>query len=92
MSKAMERIYNEFKGTPVVYPKYTGIVCGFTDSHLILAVETKETSGFFRVLKKDFFVEEPFKEAKFRYVFEDERVVEKQFEQWQQNQKKKSKD
>jgi hypothetical protein len=74
----MEEIYEELKGTMIVHDKYQGIVCGYNETHFILAVETKETGKFFRVLKRDFFVEDAFKDPKYRYIFEDERVIVKQ--------------
>ncbi len=81
----MEEIYEELKGTLVVHDKYQGIVCGYNDSHYILAVETKDVKNFFRVLKNDFFVEEEYKDTKYRYIFEDERTIEKQIRErtWQ---------
>jgi hypothetical protein len=81
----MEEIYEVLKGTMVVHDKYQGIVCGYTDGHFILAVETKDVKKFFRVLKNDFFVEEEYKDAKYRYILEDERTIEKQIKErtWQ---------
>lgn len=79
----MEEIYEELKGTLIVHNTYQGIVCGFNDTHFILAVETKDNK-FFRVLKKDFFVEDEFKDLKYRYILEDEREIVKQKKQWQQ--------
>lgn len=79
----MEEIYEELKGTLVVHDKYQGVVCGYAEAHFILAVETKEVGKFFRVLKKDFFVEEGYKDPKYRYILEDERTIVKQKE-WQQ--------
>lgn len=79
----MEEIYEELKGTLVVHNTYQGIVCGFNDTHFIIAIETKDPK-FFRVLKKDFFVEDEFKDLKYRYSLEDEREIVKQKKQWQQ--------
>lgn len=81
----MEEIYENLKGTLIVHDKYQGVVCGFTEAHFILAVETKEVGKFFRVLKKEFFVEDEFKDTKYRYIFEDEREIEKQIKErlWQ---------
>lgn len=81
----MEEIYEGLKGTLVVHDKYQGIVCGYTDSHYILAVETKDVENFFRVLKNDFFVEDEYKDSKYRYILEDERTIEKQIKErtWQ---------
>lgn len=82
----MEEIYELLKGTLIVHDNYQGVVCGYNDTHFILAIETKDASKFFRVLKKDFMVEEPYKDLKYRYIFEDERIIEKQIKlrQWEQ--------
>jgi hypothetical protein len=74
----MEEKYEQFKGTLVVHKSYQGIVCGYTDTHFILAVDTKETGKFFRAVKKDIFIEDEFKDQKYRYILEDERTIEKQ--------------
>jgi hypothetical protein len=61
----------------VVHPKYQGRVCGYTDSHIILAVETDDNKNFFRKLQNPIIMEE-YKDVKYRYVFEDERELLKQ--------------
>lgn len=75
----MKSVFEKFKGLTIVNPGYAGVVCGYTDCHIILAVETKNSVKFFRTLKKDFYVEEEFKDPKYRYIFEDESTIEKQF-------------
>jgi hypothetical protein len=60
----------------VVHDKYQGYVCGYNDSHVILAVETK-SDNFFRKLQNPYILEE-YKDTKYRYVFEDERELIKQ--------------
>lgn len=80
----MEELFELYKGTLVIHDKYQGVVCGYNDSHFILAVETEEKGMFFRVLKKDFFVLEEYKDPKYRYVLEDERTIEKFMKLWQQ--------
>lgn len=77
----MDEIFNIFRGTLIVHPSYEGRVCGFNETHFILAVETTNTKDFFRVLKKDFFVLEEYKDPKYRYTFENEREIEKQMKQ-----------
>jgi len=80
----MERIFNLYKGFVVKHPKYSGVVCGYTEAHFILAVKTKDTD-FFRVLKGGFYVMDKYKHKRYRYIFEDENVVEQQFKfgpQW----------
>ena len=72
----METVFNKYKNMLVVHPKYQGYVCGYTDAHIILAVETK-SDNFFRKLQNPIIMEE-YKDAKYRYVFEDERELLKQ--------------
>jgi hypothetical protein len=61
----------------VIHNKYRGHVCGYNDSHIILAVET-DSKDFFRKLQNPFIIDE-YKDIKYRYVFEDERELIKQF-------------
>lgn len=78
----METLFQKYKGSLIVHDKYKGEVCGFNETHFILAVETKDESNFFRRLKKDFFIEEEYRELKYRYIFEDESTIIKQTK-WQ---------
>ena len=81
----MERIFDLYKEFIVKHPKYSGVVCGYTEAHFILAVKTKDTNNFFRVLKGGFYVMDKYKDQRYRYIFEDENVVEQQFKfgpQW----------
>jgi hypothetical protein len=73
----MEELFNHFKNMLVVHPSYQGYVCGYNDAHFILAVETTN-KDFFRVLKKEFFILDEYKDPKYRYVYEDERELIKQ--------------
>jgi hypothetical protein len=73
----METVFNKYKNMLVVHPKYQGYVCGYTDAHIILAVETDDTKNFWRKLQNPIIMEE-YKDAKYRYVFEDERELLKQ--------------
>ena len=72
----MEKVFNQFKNMIVVHPKYTGVVCGYNDVHIILAVETTN-KDFSRKLQNPYIMEE-YKDVKYRYVFEDERELIKQ--------------
>lgn len=74
----MERIFNYYKNMLVVHPKYKGYVCGYNDSHIILAVETKDDKNFWRKLQNPTIMDE-YKDTKYRYIFEDERELIKQF-------------
>jgi len=74
----MEQIFKQFKNMLIVHDKYQGHVCGYTDSHIILAVETKDDKNFFRKMQNPYITEE-YKDVKYRYSFEDERELIKQF-------------
>ena len=73
----MEKAFNIFKGMLVTYPTYTGYVCGFNDSHFILAVETKDDKNFFRKIDNPYIMEE-YKDVKYRYIFVNESELIKQ--------------
>lgn len=75
----MEKVFNQYKNMLVIHPKYQGRVCGYNDSHIILAVET-DSKDFFRKLQSPYIMEE-YKDTKYRYVFEDERELIKQSKQ-----------
>jgi hypothetical protein len=72
----MEKVFNKYKNMLVVHDKYQGHVCGYNDSHIILAVET-DSKDFFRKLQNPYIMEE-YKDVKYRYVFEDESELIKQ--------------
>ena len=72
----METVFNKYKNMIVVHPKYTGVVCGYNDAHIILAVETT-SKDFSRKLQNPYIMEE-YKDTKYRYSFEDERELIKQ--------------
>lgn len=72
----MEKVFNQFKNMLIVHPNYQGRVCGYNDSHIILAVETT-SKDFSRKLQNPYIMEE-YKDAKYRYAFEDERELIKQ--------------
>jgi hypothetical protein len=72
----MKQIFEKYKNMQVVHDKYKGYVCGYNDSHIILAVETK-SDNFFRKLQNPYIMEE-YKDVKYRYIFEDEKELIKQ--------------
>jgi hypothetical protein len=73
----MKQVFEKYKNMQVVHKKYKGHVCGYNDSHIILAVETKDDKNFWRKLENPWIMEE-YKDVKYRYVFEDERELIKQ--------------
>lgn len=74
----MEKVFNQFKKMLVVHTNYKGHVCGYNDSHIILAIETTN-KDFFRKMHNPYIMEE-YKDANYRYAFEDERELIKQFQ------------
>ena len=74
----MKQIFEKYKNMQVVHDKYKGVVCGYNNSHIILAVETKDDKNFWRKLENPWIMEE-YKDVKYRYIFEDERELIKQF-------------
>jgi len=73
----MKTSYDKYKGTKVIHTNYSGIVCGYTEDHLILACETKHIASFRRLMKNTF-IEDEFKDPKYQYIYEDESTVIKQ--------------
>jgi hypothetical protein len=73
----MEKVFNRYKNMLVEHKNYKGKVCGYNDSHIILAVETKDDKNFWRKLQNPFIMEE-YRESKYRYVFENESELIKQ--------------
>lgn len=71
----MLRIYSKLKNKVVKYPTYSGIVCGYTENRLILATEDNPRSSFRKFEKGGAFIEEQFKDSKYRYVYADEKDV-----------------
>lgn len=77
----MRRLFDQYEKTIVVHPNYSGVVCGYDDSRLILAVETNNDKGiFFRRLTKydNAFILDEYRDSKYRYVYEDESTILKQ--------------
>lgn len=74
----MKQVFEKFKNMLVVHVNYKGKVCGYNDSHIILAIETTN-KDFFRKMDNPYILDE-YKDSKYRYAFEDERELIKQFE------------
>lgn len=74
----MKQVFEKFKNMLVVHVNYKGTVCGYNDSHIILAIETTN-KDFFRKMDNPYILDE-YKDSKYRYAFEDERELIKQFE------------
>ena len=73
----MKKIYNLLKGKTVNFTDHTGKVCGYTSNRLLIATESKPIFSFRQFDKGGAFVEDEFKDAKFRYCYANEIDVHK---------------
>ena len=74
----MERLYKKFKGRLVTYQDgQEGVICGWVNDNLLLALETKPIYSFRRFGKESHFLEEQYKESKYRYCYCSENDEEK---------------
>ena len=72
----MEVVYKKLKGKELKYPLYSGVIVGYTSNKLILATTDKTDKSFRKFDKKDTpYIEELYKDSRFRYVWCDERDV-----------------
>lgn len=72
----MKRIYDEIKGKTLKYKNYEGIICGYSNTHFILAVLNKPAQSFRRFDKgSQPFIEDAYKDLKYHYVWCDEKDV-----------------
>ena len=67
----MKKLYNFYKESLVKTPNYNGVVCGYNDVHLILAVTNSPMCSFTK-LDKFSVVNKKYKTKKFKYVYADE--------------------
>ena len=74
----MERLYKLYKGKVIKYPDCEGILCGYTEDNLLMATEDKSQASFRKFGKESQFVEEEFKDGKYRYLYVSEKTVEEQ--------------
>lgn len=74
----MRKIYENLKGKELKTPLYSGIVCGCTDNHLVLATLDRPDASFRKFdNKKEVFLEEDFKDPIYKYIYADERNFKK---------------
>jgi len=69
----MEKLFNQFKYYRIESFDKIGTVCGYTDNHFLVAVET-DSKTFFKKPKKAFILEE-FDDPKFRFANVDESTL-----------------
>jgi hypothetical protein len=71
----MKIIYEKYKNKKVKYPNCFGIVCGYCDDNILIATEQTPLYSF-RKFGKDFhFIEEEFKNQKYRYCYVSENFL-----------------
>lgn len=76
----MEIIYNKYRGKKVEYPgNVEGIIVGYCDNNLIVGCDSCHPSYSFRRLDKDTFIEDEYKESKYRYFYCTEATMIKQY-------------
>lgn len=73
----MQNTYELYKGQTITYPDCELTIVGYNDDHLIGATKLKPLASF-RKINKNTYIEEPFKDASYRYVYIDENTVLKQ--------------
>jgi hypothetical protein len=73
----MEIVYKRYKNKVITHNNYTATCCGYTDSNLILAT-TDRPNCCFRKVDKSMYIQDDFRDVKFKYVFEDEQEFLKQ--------------
>lgn len=85
---SMLRIYEKYKGMPVHHGEIKGVICGFTDNNLIMATEQNPLYSFRKFDKEGHFVEEEYKDKKYRYSYILESTVEAQHNDIQRDKRK----
>jgi histidinol phosphatase-like enzyme len=72
----MNKVYKKLRLKEVVFSDCSGVVCGYVSNRFIIAITTKLDKSFRKFDKEDTpFIEEEYKDVKYRYVYCDERDV-----------------
>ena len=74
----MDRVYKELRGKVIRYDGYEGVVCGYSDGRYLAATMTKPMCSFRKKVEKDTFIEEEYKDVKYRYFYMNEADMIKQ--------------
>lgn len=74
----MEKVFDYFKGMTITHTNYEGVLCGYNDEHFIIAVENNPNISFRRLPKSSVLIEE-YTSSKYRYIYENESELIKQF-------------
>ena len=68
----MKQLYQKIKGLHFTRHDKDCVLVGYSDGHFILATETTNSTWFFRKTDKGTFIEQEFKDPKYRYHYIDE--------------------
>lgn len=76
----MEELYKLFKGKLITYPNgVEGKIIGYVDDNLLIATEQNPTYSFRKFGKQPHYIEEEYKDKKWRYCYLSEQTVEEQY-------------
>lgn len=76
-TNGMYLVYKKYKGFKVKCESYSGTVCGINSDKILCATEENPQCAFRRT-DKDTWIEEEFKDKKYRYFYMDENILDKQ--------------
>lgn len=75
----MKILYDKYKFKSVKYPNnIEGLIVGYSDNNLIATCETCNPSYSFRRLDKNTFIDEKYRDSKYRYFYVTESTMLKQ--------------
>lgn len=72
----MKKVYENYSGKEIKTSSYQGVVAGYSEDKVILAVEGNPIPSFKR-LDKDSWVEDQWRSGNHRFVYSDEAAIEK---------------
>ncbi len=75
----MRILYEHWKNKKVTYGAHHGFVCGYTDETLLIAMETNPPYSFRKFGKQEHYIEDHYKESKYRYAYALESTLEKEY-------------
>lgn len=76
----MDKVYQKYRLKEVTNNGYTGTLVGFSEDRFLLAAEEKDAPSYsFRRLDKGSFVEEEYRDKRFRYWYVNENLLDKLF-------------
>lgn len=75
----MRILYERWKNKKVTYGAHHGWVCGYTDTMLLIAMETHPNYSFRKMGKDRHFVNDQYKDSRYRYAYCLESTLEKEY-------------